>query len=277
MASYVIIDTYSTKSFWYAFLSSVICRLLKIRYIPILHGGNLPERLDKSPNISKYIFNHSYINVSPSGYLKQKFEKKGYPVTLIPNNMRIHCYHFKKRMEIKPRLLWVRSFSSIYNPRMAIQAFNLLKIHYPETEMCMVGPDKDGSLIECKKLAKDQKSEHKIHFTGLLTNEEWINLSINYDIFISTTNFDNTPVSLMEAMALGLPVISTNVGGIPYLIEDEVTGLLTEKDNHQEMANKVIWIINHPEKAYEIAVNARKKAEQFDWNVIKHRWFSLLQ
>ena len=180
-------------------------------------------------------------------------------------------------MEIKPRLLWVRSFSSIYNPRMAIQAFNLLKIHYPETEMCMVGPDKDGSLIECKKLAKDQKSEHKIHFTGLLTNEEWINLSINYDIFISTTNFDNTPVSLMEAMALGLPVISTNVGGIPYLIEDEVTGLLTEKDNHQEMANKVIWIINHPEKAYEIAVNARKKAEQFDWNVIKHRWFSLLQ
>src|SRR5690606_31616955 len=90
--------------------------------------------------------------------------------------------------------------------------------------LCMVGPDTDGSLSQVKALAKQLKVSVK--FTGKLTKSEWNQLSKEYNIFINTTNFDNMPVSVIEAMALGLPVVSTNVGGLPYLITDGVDGML---------------------------------------------------
>jgi glycosyltransferase involved in cell wall biosynthesis len=275
--TYVIIDTYSTKSFWYALFCSFLCRLLGIKYIPVLHGGNLPARLNFNPLLSKQIFGHSYENVSPSGYLKHEFEKEGYHVQMIPNTIKVTNYPFKKRKKIRARLLWVRSFASTYNPQMAVKVLHLLLKQLPDAELCMVGPEKDGSLKDCKILAKQMNLYHKIRFTGKLSKRDWIELSSHYDIFISTTNFDNTPVSIIEAMALGLPVISTNVGGVPYLIENNSTGVLTEKNNPYDMGEKVKWLIKNPDKARQITLQARKKAEQFDWNVIKQQWFTLLQ
>src|SRR5690606_18093279 len=85
---YVVIDTYSTFSFWYAFMVSQLCRLFKIKYIPILRGGNLPHKLIQSPKLCKMIFNHSYKNVAPSGYLMDAFRKQNYPnLVYIPNTI----------------------------------------------------------------------------------------------------------------------------------------------------------------------------------------------
>ena len=215
----VLIDTYSTQNFYYAVIIGTMCRFFKIPYIPILHGGNLPHRLEKSKNTCKQLFNGAYTNVAPSAYLAEKFRGKGYEnLTYIPNTIEIQNYPFKLRQEIKAKLLWVRSFSEIYNPLLALQIVELLKKEGLEVELCMVGPEKDGSLQRCKNVA--QELNLPITFPGILKKEEWIDLSKDYDIFINTTNFDNMPVSVMEAMALGLPVVSTNVGGLPYLIED---------------------------------------------------------
>ena len=215
----VLIDTYSTQNFYYAVIIGAMCRFFKIPYIPILHGGNLPHRLEKSKITCKQLFNGAYTNVAPSAYLVEKFRAKGYEnLTYIPNTIEIQNYPFKLRQEIKAKLLWVRSFSEIYNPLLALQIVELLKKEGLEVELCMVGPEKDGSLQRCKSVA--QELNLPITFPGILKKEEWIDLSKDYDIFINTTNFDNMPVSVMEAMALGLPVVSTNVGGLPYLIED---------------------------------------------------------
>src|SRR5690606_32388170 len=118
----------------------------------------------------------------------------------------------------KPRLLWVRSFSQIYNPVLALKIVEILKLKAMEVSLCMVGPDKDGSLQRCKEMATELNLP--VSFTGLLSKQEWIALSRDFDIFINTTNFDNMPISVMEAMSLGMPVISTNVGGLPLLIEN---------------------------------------------------------
>ena len=75
-ADYVLIDTYSTQSFWYAYLTARLCHLFALKYIPILHGGNLPQRLVKSPKASKRIFGKAYANVAPSLYLKRSFQFK---------------------------------------------------------------------------------------------------------------------------------------------------------------------------------------------------------
>jgi len=272
---YVFIDTYSTSNFYYALFTSQLCRFFKLKYLPILHGGNLPYRLKKYPKFSSLVFNNSYKNIAPSGYLKYEFEQKGFKTVLIPNVIPIHQYPFKERKKIAPKLLYVRAFAEIYNPTLVIEVLKELKNSYPKAILCMIGPDKDGTLEDVKQLINKYHLNESLEITGVLSKEEWHKKSENYDIFINTTNVDNTPISVIEAMALGLPVVSTNVGGMPYLIQHNEDGVLVEKNNPSAMTTEICKIVE--ENKYSLAINARKKVENFDWNIVKSKWMKILQ
>ena len=274
--SYLLIDTYSTKAFWYAFLCSQLARFFNIKYIPILHGGDLPNRLKKNPMLCRVLFSNAYKNVAPSGYLKQAFEKEGFKnVIHIPNTIEIEKYEFKLRTELTPNLLWVRAFASIYNPKMAVKVLQQLQEQYPSATLTMVGPDKDGSLQTTKDFAKSLGIT--VNFSGQLTKEEWWELASKHDIFINTTHFDNTPVSVMEAMALGLPVISTNVGGIPFLLTNEQNALLVPDNDITAMTNAVLDLLENKPKNNLLITNARTFIEQMDWELVKQSWVSILK
>ena len=273
---YVLIDTYSTYNFWYAFVVSQICILFKKPYIPILRGGDLPNRLKSSPKFSKLIFCNSLYNVAPSTYLFNIFDNLNYPnLKLIPNTIEIGNYNFLKRNELAPKILWVRSLSVIYNPKMAIDVLAILKTSFLEAELCMVGQEKDVRIDELKEYADSLGVN--VTFTGKLSKTDWIKLSENYDIFINTTHFDNTPVSLIEALALGLPVVTTNVGGIPYLVKDRETALLVNDSDSQAMANAISELIENHELAEKLALNGRKLVEHFDWQIVKNHWKEILK
>jgi glycosyltransferase involved in cell wall biosynthesis len=287
-ANYCLIDTYSSKNFYLSLLASFCCRLIKIKYIPILHGGNLPHRLDNSPFLSKLLFKKSHLNVSPSAYLEYEFRKRGYNnIVLIPNNINISDYIFTPRNVIRPYLLWVRAFDKIYNCEMAVHVLKTLKSTYPNTKLCMVGPDKDGTLKNVIKEAQranltisndvTKYTDFDLLLPGKLSKPDWHNLSQEYDIFISTTNIDNTPVSVIESMALGLPVISTNVGGVPYLINDGIDGFLVEKNSVLEMCSKIKDLLENRVSVQAIAKQARAKVEQFGWEVVKEKWLEVLK
>lgn len=274
-ATAVLIDTYSTQNFYYAVAVANLCRLLRIPYIPILHGGNLPERLQRSKSNSYKLFNGAKTNVAPSSYLLNAFRAHGYTkIVHIPNTIPIKSYPFLLRNQVGPRLLWVRSFAEIYNPMLALRLVEHLRIKFPEMELCMIGPEKDGAMEACKSYA--EQHQLPVTFTGKLSKEAWREKSKDFDVFINTTNFDNTPVSLIEAMALGLPIISTNVGGIPNLITNEKDGLLVAPDDVNAMAKALELICARPELANKISMNARRKAESFDWEIVKQDWLNLL-
>lgn len=273
---YVIIDTYSTANFWYAFLVSQLCRLLRLRYIPVLRGGDLPNRLERSPRLCAMIYRHAHVNVAPSGYLMQAFGKAGCPnLVYIPNTIVLENYTFRKRGAIRPRLLWVRSFSPIYNPKMAIDVASRLKQKFPDASLCMVGPDKNGLLGEIAQLARDLDAD--VRFTGKLSKPEWTALSEDFDIFINTTHFDNTPVSVIEAMALGLPVVSTNVGGIPFLLENERTALLVNDNDAHAMAQSIERLVESQLLSSSLAINAQAEVENFDWKRVRGQWLEILK
>lgn len=275
-ADYVIIDTYSALNFWSSLLVSQMCRMSNRKYIPILHGGNLPDRLKRHPYLCKLIFENSYKNVTPSHYLLEAFENAGFSnLRYIPNTIEIKAYPFKERRSIKPNLLWVRSLASIYNCPMALRVMSLLQKNIPDVQLTMVGPDKENLLPELQKQVQDQKLN--IVFKGKLEKSVWLELSKNFDIFINTTHSDNMPVSLIEAMALGLPIVSTNVGGIPFLLENEVTALLVNDDDAQGMASAVERILTDTELRERIIRNARQKASEYDWNEVKSKWLELLK
>jgi glycosyltransferase involved in cell wall biosynthesis len=273
---YVLIDTYSTTNFWYAVILGRLSKIMRLKYLPLLHGGRLPERLSKSPKTCENLFKNAYLNIAPSAFLETHFKHKGFEnIQCIPNSIPLADYAFKERFPVRSRLLWVRAFAEIYNPLLALKIFNELIKDYPDASLCMVGPDKDGSLEKCKKYAI--KHQLTVEFTGKLTKNEWIKRAADFDIFINTTHFDNTPVSVIEAMALGLPVISTNVGGIPYLVENGVNAFLIGDNDAEGFVNRIKDLIKNPEKTQKMAKNARKTVEGFDWSSIKFKWKKVLR
>lgn len=273
----VLIDSYSMRAFWYTYILSKISHFLKIPYIPILRGGGYSDRLKKSPGHCRFIFSNSYKNISPSLFLQRIFENNGYEVDYIPNFIPIENYRFKKRNSVKAKLLWVRSFDKTYNPLLAVDILHRLKSKYPEAVLCMIGPDKDGTLKEVTDKSRELNLSDSLILTGRLSKKEWLQLSEDYDIFINTTNFDNHPVSVIEAMSLGMPVVTTDVGGLPYLIKDKTDGLLVPPGDAAVFTEMIEKLISDSELTGRLSENARKKSEEFDWENIRGKWISLIE
>ena len=159
---------------------------------------------------------------------------------------------------------------------MAIQVLSALRKIYSNATLTMVGPDKDDSLNDCRKLVANLGLQDYVVFTGRLSKKEWVQLAKTHDIFINTTNADNLPVSVIEAMALGMIVISTNVGGMPYLVRDDVNGLLVDVNDIADMANKVIHVCGDTSPAEKLSTNAFTTSKQFDCAVVMQQWCNLL-
>jgi len=269
----IIVDVFSTYALIFSCLVILLAKLFNIPYIPVLRGGYLPERYRKYPRFFFYLFSNASTIICPSKYLKRCFDDKNYTIKVIPNYIDLKMYSFKIRKEIKPRILWVRSIHNIYNPEMAIHVLCKVCKIYPDARLCMVGPVKDNSVMEhLKKLISRLDLQDNVSFSGQLSKREWAELSENYDIFINTTDYDNTPITLLEAMALGLPIVSTNVGGVSYLIDDNVTGLLVGAKKSEQMVGKINELISGKIDGYQIARNAREKVSHYDKSQIIKQW-----
>jgi glycosyltransferase involved in cell wall biosynthesis len=120
------------------------------------------------------------------------------------------------------------------------------------------------------KLIKEKKIEKYFIIKSRLSRNEWVKYSSDYNFFINTSNIDNTPVSVIEAMALGMIVISTNIGGLPKLIDNNVNGFLVDPNNANNFFAVIKTIISREE--INISFKARKKAKTFDWSEVKEDW-----
>jgi glycosyltransferase involved in cell wall biosynthesis len=216
------------------------------------------------------------MNVAPSLFLYDIFREAGFAnLQIIPNSIELSKYPFKQRSTFGPKLLWVRRFQERYNPMLAVKVLEKLRQEYPDASLCMVGPEKDGTLSKCKAYAKEHNLP--VRFTGKLRKKQWAKLSVDADIFLNTTNIDNTPISVIESMALGLAVVSTDVGGMYFLIEDKKDGVLVPEKEVEAMANAVRTLVEQPETASKMTLQAREKVTGFDWEIVKVKWNQLLE
>lgn len=270
---FVLIDTYSTWNFWYAFAVSQLCRLFRLKYIPILHGGNLPHRLVRNPALCRMVFGHAHCNIAPSGYLHQAFSDAGFRVRVIPNPFDRSEFPQLERRALRPKLLWVRSFAPIYNPAMALSVLSLLKGKYADASLCMVGPDK-GLLETVKQKAATEMLD--VVFTGRQSKKEWAALSQGYDIFINTSHVDNTPFSIIEALSLGMAVVSTDVGGIPHLLTHGENAMLVPDGDTASMAQSAIELIENELLSNNILRQSEALVAQSDWRNVRDKWLEIL-
>ena len=108
-----------------------------------------------------------------------------------------------------------------------------------------------------------------IVFTGYFPDKKLPRLYQAADIFAFSTFYENLPFAVLEALSTGLPVVTTNVGGIPEMIDNGKNGFLVQPFNSRELADRILYYLEHPTAASEMALLARKTIEnQFDWRLI---------
>lgn len=274
--SLAYVEVYSGKAFLWAELVCVLLRSLCKPYILALHGGSLPVfSLQNSGRVGRLLQCADFVT-APSRYLQEKMSIYRKDILLIPNPIDISSYSFVHRVSPSPHLVWLRAFHKIYNPSLAPRLLALLVKDFPDARLTMIGPDKgDGSLGLTQKVASELGVAGRISYAGSVPKERVPKALQSGDIFINTTNVDNTPVSVVEAMACGLCVVTTDVGGLPYLLKDGVDALLVPPDAPQSMANAVCRLLTESGLAEKLATNARCKAEGFDWSMILPQWKKL--
>jgi len=267
------VDIFSGAAFVWGFFCALVVKLIHKPLVLTLHGGNLPNFARKYVFWVKLLLRWGDVVVSPSNYLREQMAIYRRDIRLIPNGISIQNYPYRERQIITPNIIWLRAFHEIYNPSLGPKVVKKLQERGHYCHLTMVGPDKkDGSFEKALSTAKELGVDDLVHFIPGVSKEEVPSLLNKADIFLNTTNFDNTPVSVLEAMACGLCIVSTNVGGVTYMINDEEDSLLTQPDDSDAMAYAVERIITSPELANKLTKNARAKALQSDWSTILPLW-----
>lgn len=271
------VDVFSGSAFLWAEATCWTLRRARKRYVLTLRGGDLPLFAGRWPRRVRRLLSSAFAVTAPSRYLFERMAPyRGGDLLLIPNAIDIGAYPFRLRERVEPSLVWLRAFHEIYNAPLAVRAVAGLIAEFPEIRLTMVGPDRgDGSLGETRETAERLGLASNVQFPGGVSKSAVPGRLNQGDVFLNTSDVDNTPTSVLEAMACGLCVVSTNVGGIPYLLEDGEDALLVPPDDAGAMAAAVRRILTEPDLAARLSRNGRAKVQRMDWSAILPQWEAL--
>ena len=271
------VDVYSGPAFLWAEIVCWVLRRAGKPYILTLHGGNLPRFAKDRPRRVRRLLGSANAVTVPSRYLLEEMKAYREDLQLLPNGIDIQLYKYRLRDRPAPRLLWLRAFHEIYNPSLAPRVLALLRPQFPGIRLAMIGPDKgDGSADATRRIAKELGVFDLIEWSAGISKDRVPGALDQADIFLNTTNFDNSPVSVVEALASGLCVVSTDAGGMPYLLTHQDNALLVPCDDARAMAAAVARILTEPHLAGRLSENGRRLAEDSDWERVLPEWQKLI-
>jgi glycosyltransferase involved in cell wall biosynthesis len=180
---------------------------------------------------------------------------------------------FRERSVLRPRVLSNRNLESHYNVRCSIKAFSRIQAKFPSAELVVAGYGSEQATLE--GLVQELGLRH-VRFTGRVTPEEMSRLLDWADVLLNSPNIDNMPLSLIEAQAAGLPLVSTSSGGIPYIVADGETGLLVPPDDDAAMADAALRLLDDPALVSRITRSAREAClTRYTWPAVATRWVNL--
>lgn len=270
----VLIDVYGGPSFVVEDTASAIARALGARVIMVLHGGALPSWFRRFPGWSRRVISRAAAIVTPSPYLAREVTSLGFTARVIPNLVDTESYPFRERGALRPRLFWMRTFDPAYNPLMAIEVLRLVRERHAGAALMMRGQEK-GMEAEVRRVAEERGVAAALDLGGFADHDAKVRASEWADIFISTSHVDNMPVAVIEAAAMGMPVVCTAVGGVPDLLTHETTGLLVPDGDAAAMAAAVLRLLSNPVLAGTLSRAGRALAERSSWGSVRREWETL--
>ncbi len=268
------IDVFSGRSFLLTKYSVLIANHLGKKIILNFHGGMLPEYFTINKTVCTKVFNKVNSIYTPSKYLQNFFSNLGFKINYLPNSIDICKFPFKSTSNTN-KILWVRAFTEIYQPYHAIDILEIVKKVYPKVTLTMIGPDL-GLRSEIENYIESKKLNDSVEILGAIDNNLLYKHFQEHTVYINTTQYESFGVAILESASCGLPVVSTNVGEIPFLWKNGEDILIDSTNSAEGMADCVIKLFDDENNRNEIVKNAKIKSELFSWEKIKSLWEDIL-
>jgi phenylacetate-CoA ligase len=239
-------------------------------------GGDAAAFLRKSLFWVKPTLKRAGTVVVPSAFLENVFERNGIPVLVVPNIVDLERFsprpdenHALSEIDCVS-LLVSRNLELVYDIETAIRAFQLVRGQWSKAKLFIVGTGPEEQRL--KELAKDLAANDSVTFLGRIPNERMPEIYRSCDIVINPSLVDNMPISILEALASGVPVVSTNVGGVPVLVEHNKTALLVPPKEPKSMANAVLELCRDYGRYTQIRDAGLQLAKRFSWESVRGQW-----
>jgi glycosyltransferase involved in cell wall biosynthesis len=249
-----------------------------VRNTPVIvnyRGGEAREYFSRSIGVIRPSMNKTSSIVVPSGFLRQVFSEFDFSVEVIPNIVDLEAFAPKEDSRDKQsfQLVITRNLEPIYGLETAIKALAKALQTVPGLELKIAG---SGPLLrDLERLAEDEGVAGSVEFVGRLERAGIVDLYQRSHVMLNPSRVDNMPNSVLEALAGGLPVISTNVGGVPYIVEQGKTALLVERDDPDAMAAAIVKLFSDVSLRKRLAENGLREVQQYGWEKVRDSWLAI--
>lgn len=264
----------SDRGFLPAVLGVSVGRLMNKQIVLTYHGGGAESFLRRRAGFVKFFLKRVRHNIVLSGFVGEVFDRYGIQYSIIPNVLESSVNVFKERSVINPRFISIRSLTETYNVECTLRAFRLVQERYPSAELTVLG---DGPLRNSLMGYVNDHSIQHVFFVGQIPNSEIYQYLDKADIMVSSSRFDNMPVSILEGFRAGLLVVASNVGGVPYMIEDGWNGMLFESNNDKRMAERMIEAVEFQDASLRMIENAHCSLEKYRWEHCREKLLKLYE
>lgn len=253
-------------------------KIWRKRIIVTYHGGGADDYFARHGAFARRWLRRADKVIVLSGFLKKVFDAYQIPCIVIPNIVPLRENVYQPKKSIAPKLISVRHLTDLYRIDLIISAFAKVVEKYPETTLDILG--QGDKRAELERLAdSDERLAGRVRFIGQVPNEKMYEYLKANDIMLSAPKIDNMPVSLMEAMNAGVLVISSNVGGVPYMIEHRKTGLLFDDCKleigdwklEDTLAEQILWAMEHQKESVAMIEEAHEEVKKYSWNNIREQ------
>ena len=254
---------------WHLFAVPAVW-IAKLRQVPVVvnyRGGEADTFLAKSARSVRLTMRQASVLIVPSGFLKAVFNRFEMSVTIVPNIIDIARFsNLAPHRASRRHLLVPRNLEPIYDNETAIRAFSIVHRSYPDATLTIAG---SGPLAEpLSAMAQNLGLADSVIFAGRLDRDAMAKAYRAADIAINPSLVDNMPNSVLEAMASGVPVVSTNVGGVPFIVKDEHSALLVPPKSPEEMAKAILRLINDSALSDKLLDNGLADVKKFTWQQV---------
>lgn len=255
-------------------------KIRRKRIIVTYHGGAADGYFAKHGAFARRWLTRADKVIVLNGFLKNVFDEYQIPCIVIPNIVPLREDVYQPKKTIAPKMLSVRHLTDLYRIDLIIRAFVKVAEKYPEATLDILGQGDKREELEALVQELEDKGVRelgkKVRFIGQVPNDMMYEYLKANDIMLSAPRIDNMPVSLMEAMNAGALVISSNVGGVPYMIENRKTGLLFDGDA-DALAEQIIWALEHQKESVAMIEAAHEEVKKYGWTEVKKQLLPLYE
>lgn len=269
-----VVHTFSA-SYWSFLLAPVpamlIGRLFRKGVIINYRSGEADDHLTRW-RTAVPLMRLAHLIVVPSDYLVEVFARHGLKAIAVPNFVEIDRFPYRQREPLRPLFLSNRSFEPLYNVSCVLRAFGRIQAQIPQAKLVVAG---DGPLRAQLQGEAEDLGLRNVTFCGAVTQDRMATLYDEAEVYLNSPNIDNMPNSLLEASACGLPIVSSDAGGIPYIVRNEVTALLTPRNDDAALAASAIRLFTEPDLAGRLAAAARAEViQRYVWSAVEIGWMN---